>query len=221
MPIFALPTDRKDFEFLETFTVKTANTLADYQYRFFDNCDRNFSGYLRDTSGYDLTFYSHLGAWTYAGESANQWRVTGAAGYGSFDVVREYDWQVRLAALRSWTRDPYHSTSTPISEFALHTAESIAAYAEKRIRSIRAVLTTIVAPGDGTGVHIEWTARSDRVSHLELSISAVRRDRFELLRTEETLSGRVLSAREVADATLSEVIASFEHVLAKAPRTPW
>jgi hypothetical protein len=218
MPVFVLRDAANDYSEWLFSQLKIASTsaedsrqvvtLADYDF------DKGVTDFERLVPSYGLRGISFAYTWN----ALQRFCAECLYATAKHTETEKYNWRERLSALERWRGEPYGKASDSIAPSALSLAGAIAAYAESRIRSIGAVLPTVLAPGQGRGVHMEWTARNSHVSHLEISISAMRPDRFELLRSEETLSGRILSAFEFADATLEEVIAFFEQVLAKAPR---
>lgn len=123
-------------------------------------------------------------------------------------------WRERLEVLRRWRGDSSQGEPSEIGDAALSTAEQICLHAERRIRQTGVQLTTVVAGALNGGVQVEWTRRENtRRSHVEIAIPPSKTDRLELLRTEETPDGRILNAHELADATLTEVLARFEELL--------
>ena len=131
--------------------------------------------------------------------------------------VGGYAWRERLAELRTWIGEVRHGEAQRLSEAALQIAERLCLYAEYRMTMSGGTMATVLAPLSDGGVHVEWTSRATVWSHLEIGVPAYPTGdlRFSLLRTEESPEGRILWAKEVGDATESEVFAYFESLLAK------
>ena len=128
----------------------------------------------------------------------------------------EYEWRDRFKQLRRWHGNAEQAEAREVSAEALDTAEWFCLYAERMLDSQSLNIPTVLAPLSSGGVHIEWTDRGPSWDHLEIGVPAEPNERFELLRTEETPSGKTLSSREVYDATLGEVLASLEQLIQRA-----
>ena len=139
-------------------------------------------------------------------------------GFSPAPVAGGYRWQDRLQQLRRWRGDPTESEVYSLSEAALDVAENLAIYAEHRCSARQGRLPTILAPLANGGVHVEWTLRGPSVRHLEVGIPPVYDGRMELLQTKETLDGQILTAYEVAHASMSELFVRLERLIIRAQR---
>lgn len=125
-------------------------------------------------------------------------------------VKSTYSWRERLRALNQWRGDENAGEAPRLFASALRRAETLAAYAEERMRVENAAAATILVPHASGRVQIEWTIQRQTHTHLEVLIGGGGPKCFELLWTEETKAGEVSSARERIGITAVDVISEFE-----------
>jgi len=130
----------------------------------------------------------------------------------------EHDWRDRFHRLRTWGADPHEAGKSPLSEWALDVAERFAVYMEWREYelNLRRRIVTVLTPSSDGGVNSEWDVRGPVVRHLEITIPRKPELGFEILRTNESVGGTIITAKESTSATLSEALSAVEELLRHA-----
>ena len=136
-------------------------------------------------------------------------------GPGMDDSPVGYRWRQRLRRLRAWRGDLQAGEARALFPGALETSEWLGKWVEFRSRAEGVDLATVFAPLANGGVHVEWTSRGRTWTHLEIEIGESPSDAIAMLYSTETADGDLLSAVEVADAKMAEVLAILEKVLTK------
>jgi hypothetical protein len=125
-------------------------------------------------------------------------------------------WRMRLEALRLRRGNPALGDPPQLSAASLTMVARLGALTDT-LASIRgATVAMNVVPLSDGGVQAEWTHRGGKANHFEVAVSPETYDRYEMLSTTESLDGAIETTwREIPDATIAEVLSTFEEFLTR------